>query len=136
MSLIQIQKQYERIPSFTCKTGCTDCCGPVPFTDTEWALLTPEEQNRPFNGLTCKFVSAEGCTIYDRRPLMCRIFGTVEDLQCPHGCRPDTLLTKMQGQTIVRHYRKYPFILNIQQPERTAPTLPSSLLYHVLKAIR
>jgi len=25
---------YSRIPSFICKEGCTDCCGPVHMTKT------------------------------------------------------------------------------------------------------
>lgn len=111
MSLIQIQKQYERIPSFTCKTGCTDCCGPVPFTSEEWALLTPEEQAQEPNGVTCQFASSAGCQIYDRRPLMCRLFGTVDEerMRCPNGCKPDHMMSDQQGKTIVRHYHKNEF---------------------------
>lgn len=108
MSLIQIQKQYERIPSFTCKQGCTECCGVVPFTEEEWALLTPEEQSRESKGLECRFKGANGCTIYDRRPMLCRLFGSVDDkkLTCWHGCGPEKKLTAIQGLTIMRHYLK------------------------------
>lgn len=108
MSLIQIQRQYERIPTFQCKTGCTECCGNVPFTKEEWDQLTPEEQARPTQGLTCRFKGDSGCTIYDRRPMLCRLFGAVDDpkLTCWHGCRPAQPLTKIQGATIMRHYLK------------------------------
>lgn len=109
MSLIQIQKQYERIPSFTCKEECNDCCGPVPFTTEEWAILTPEEQAKPLVSTRCQFASKNGCTIYDRRPLLCRLYGTVAEpkMTCPHGCGPEKKLTAWQGQTIMRYYLKH-----------------------------
>jgi Fe-S-cluster containining protein len=28
------------------------------------------------------------CRVYDRRPLICRLFGMVKAMRCPHGCRP------------------------------------------------
>lgn len=109
MNLIKIQRQYERIPSFTCKEGCTECCGVVPFTEEEWAQLTPEEQQRPTKGLVCRFKGEHGCTIYDRRPMLCRLFGAVdsEKMTCWHGCGPEKKLTAMQGWTIMRHYLKF-----------------------------
>ena len=107
--LIQIQKQYERIPSFGCIPGCTDCCGPVPFSEAEWARLTPEEQAKPLVTHRCQFVGPTGCTIYDRRPLLCRLFGTVNEpkMTCSHGCGPEQTLTPIQGRTIMRHYLKH-----------------------------
>lgn len=108
--LIQIEKQYARLPSFTCKDGCTKCCGPVPFTESEWARLTPEEQARPVPPWRCQFVSETGCTIYDRRPLICRMFGAVDapKMTCPEGCAPTNKLTDRQGATMMRHYLKEP----------------------------
>jgi Fe-S-cluster containining protein len=116
MSLIQIQKIAERIPAFECIPGCTDCCGPVPFSPSEWEAV-PDKRPMPSTDLgeilaglyqggaaKCSYASEAGCAIYAHRPLMCRLFGTVEDLRCPHGKRPDDLLTAMQGKTILRHY--------------------------------
>ncbi|MDH5667750.1 MAG: hypothetical protein OEY86_07055 [Nitrospira sp.] len=104
--LLQIQKQYERIPSFQCREGCTDCCGPVPFTVVELSQI----EARPFTGLRCQYASSHGCTIYKHRPLMCRLFGTVDtpQLRCWHGKRPDVMLSAIQGSTIMRHYLKHP----------------------------
>ena len=116
-SLIQIQKQYERLPSFVCKADCNECCGPVPFTEAEWALLTLEEQAKPLVSTKCQFATATGCSIYERRPLLCRLFGTVDDerTRCWHGCRPEKLLNRQQGLTIMRHYLKHP---RVQDPLR------------------
>lgn len=105
-TLIQIQRQYERIPSFVCIEGCTDCCGPVPMAAAEAELI----ELKPYEGLHCQYATDRGCSIYERRPLLCRLFGTVdhEKMRCPHGKRPDVLLTHRQGDTIMRHYLKHP----------------------------
>lgn len=104
--LLQIQKQYERIPAFTCIPGCTDCCGPVPFATAELAQIEP----KPFAGTSCQYTGETGCTVYDHRPLLCRLFGSVDTpkLLCPHGKGPERRLTAWQGGTIMRHYLKHP----------------------------
>ena len=33
-----------------------------------------------------------GCTVYDERPLICRLFGTTQTLPCPNGRRPVELI--------------------------------------------
>ncbi len=105
-ALIQIQKQYERIPSFACIPGCTKCCGPVPFAEAELAQIQP----KPFTGLQCQYATETGCSVYAHRPLLCRLFGAVDDprLICPEGCGPEKKLTAHQGRTILRHYLKHP----------------------------
>lgn len=109
MSLIQIQRQYERIPTFTCKEGCTDCCGPVPFTVDEWEQIPPDKR-KPLTSHRCQYSGPTGCEIYEVRPLLCRLFGTVkeEGLTCWHGCAPQQKLTAIQGRTMLRHYLKEP----------------------------
>lgn len=37
---------YAMIPSFKCKEGCTECCGPVPFSDWERAQVKIEPASR------------------------------------------------------------------------------------------
>ncbi len=32
---------------------------------------------------------------------MCRLFGAVEDLPCPHGCRPIGLMSRQQAHKIL-----------------------------------
>lgn len=109
-ALIQIQQQYARIPTFTCIPGCNECCGVVPFTESEWALLTPEEQAKPLVSARCQFATETGCSIYERRPLLCRLFGTVNDqkMTCWKGCGPEQKLTAQQGRTIMRKYLQHP----------------------------
>lgn len=100
------QQLYKKIPRFECIEGCTDCCGPVPWSDYELkqARLSAPPPERPDK--TCDFAKEGGCAIHAARPLMCRLFGAVEDLRCPHGRGPLKLLTVEVGHEIVRRYKR------------------------------
>lgn len=87
----QVRAFRARIPTFTCKPGCHDCCGPVLATPREVAWLpVVDEQRRQAaeETLTCPYIGPNGCTVYADRPLICRLFGTTPRLPCPEGCRP------------------------------------------------
>ncbi len=45
--------------------------------------------------LRCKRLVKGRCSIYDRRPIICRLFGASEDpnFQCPHGRMAETPLS-------------------------------------------
>lgn len=97
-----LEKFYAQIPTFKCIPGCFACCGPVPFAKCEWDRI---EDKREATGITCPYASASGCAIYDKRPLICRLFGTTDDLPCPHGCRPAFLMMRSVASEMVRvHY--------------------------------
>jgi Fe-S-cluster containining protein len=46
------------------------------------------------DGLTCRYLKKARCTIYDVRPLICRLYGAASGLECPHGCRPARLVAR------------------------------------------
>lgn len=98
---------YAEIPAFTCKPGCTDCCGLVPFSRDEAARVPEREQ------IGCHCVHADKdigrCTIYADRPFMCRLFGSAPAeprLKCPHGCGPDKPLSSAKAKELTRRYTR------------------------------
>ena len=96
---------YKKIPSFTCIEGCTDCCGPVPWTSHELRRGGLEAiPDLPDDG-RCPLSLQGRCDIHERRPFMCRLFGTVEDMRCPHGRGPLQLLSRAEGHDLVRRYK-------------------------------
>lgn len=119
---------YRDIPATSpCKAGCTDCCGPVPWSDEELARVAADvpaiaqwfEFETPagnaarglMNPLTgkCPFASVDGCQVYERRPFMCRLFATsIEEtrLRCPHGVAPRQPLSARQAQALTVRYCK------------------------------
>lgn len=106
MSVKTIEQLYKKIPGFRCKEGCTDCCGPVPFSKSEWDKVTDKRKPSILHPLTCPYSFHGKCDIYEQRPFMCRIFGTSIDpkLRCPHGCGPEKLFTKKQATRLTVRY--------------------------------
>lgn len=111
----RLNRIYARVPSFECKEGCHECCGPWSCEVSEYVNIRsylresgiPEKQATE---LICPYVDSHGrCEIYPARPLLCRLFGAtkskanyavrllmdIEELMvCPHGCGPDRILTE------------------------------------------
>jgi hypothetical protein len=83
------------IPAFKCVPGCHDCCGPVTTSSIEMARLPVRSEARhaaALADLSCPHLGAEGCMVYDERPLICRLFGTTPSLPCPHGRMPEEMI--------------------------------------------
>lgn len=79
------------IPSFACVPGCHDCCGPVTASSEEMARLPVKSDAEHAAALAewnCVHLGANGCQVYDQRPLICRLFGTTPSLPCPQGRGP------------------------------------------------
>lgn len=101
-----------------CKKGCGDCCGIVPFATEEFEAIPqelkkgvtfdkvgPHYMPRPFVKLNCPFLKSDDsgnkrCGIYEYRPLMCKAFGRLENLTCPHGANTKKLIK-------AKHFRKF-----------------------------
>jgi hypothetical protein len=91
----KIRNLRQQIPTFECVPGCHDCCGPVTTSPEEMARLprkTRAEQDAAMEELNCVHLGPNGCTVYDERPLICRLFGTTRTLPCPNGRRPVELI--------------------------------------------
>ena len=88
----KISALRRQIPSFECVPGCHDCCGPVTTSPEEMSRLprkTAAEQDAAMDELNCVHLGPNGCTVYEERPMICRLFGTTPNLPCPHGRGPE-----------------------------------------------
>ncbi|MEW6115362.1 MAG: YkgJ family cysteine cluster protein [Nitrospirota bacterium] len=99
----RIKKLYAEMPSFTCLEGCTECCGPIPFTRDEWKRV---KDKRKATSVDCPYFLNGRCDIYADRPFICRLYGAAEDLKCPYGCRPEKLLTAEKSAELTKAYLK------------------------------
>lgn len=85
---------YARVPDMAdCKGKCADSCySPFDYGEAERLRIEARAKKRLVPGDTCKscsMLTAEGrCSVYDLRPMICRLFGTAPMLRCQHGCRP------------------------------------------------
>ena len=116
-----LQDIYDKIPDLKCKCLCHKACGMVPahplevaeieaFTgrrvklhDTNWGM---SYENcvvlKPHPGsLTCRYLRRGKCSIYEVRPLVCRLYGVAIGLECEHGCMPAQRLGRNKAHELI-----------------------------------
>lgn len=99
---------YAALPTIQCKQLCQSYCGPIGMTPVECQSIRTSGHPLPsisplthHGALTCSALSPRGkCRIYNQRPLICRLFGLVKALRCPHGCQPSRWLTDTEADAI------------------------------------
>ena len=127
MTARALRMLYREVPAVEgCKPACGKCCGPVPWSPAEIervaSRIPPGTERFPAPGGpegfillanistgSCAFLSAErACTVYDARPLMCRMFGAVDapNMRCPFGAKARAPLNHGQGRALVARYRR------------------------------
>jgi Fe-S-cluster containining protein len=45
----------------------------------------------------CPLLRHGRCTVYDARPMICRLWGLDDFMVCPHGCEPEKRLTHAEA---------------------------------------
>lgn len=108
----EVAALYARIPKINCKQKCQDYCGAIvqlgAFTEAERSeierAMKSAEIVRPAEAspLVCSALDLYGrCAIYVQRPAICRFWGVVEGMTCPHGCEPERLITHAEMNEIL-----------------------------------
>lgn len=107
-----LREVWAEMPAIDCKGLCWDGCSTVPVFPVELELLEKHAGRELATtelayaggrvvglgsfGQPCPFLVLQRCTAREVRPTVCRAFGVVEGLRCPHGCTPTKLLTDEQ----------------------------------------
>lgn len=79
------------IPNMQCDVGCEECCHVVGCNKKEYedVIRFAELRNiKPVKqGLKCPWFQNGGCSVYDERPTVCRLYGHVDSpqMRCPRG---------------------------------------------------
>ena len=96
-----IKELYDKIPSFHCIEGCVECCDNM-------IQFAPEEIKRlpeiHWVERQCPFLCEKGCSVYENRGFICRIYGSSELLPCPHGCKPEKPLTETETRAMFAEF--------------------------------
>jgi len=111
----EIKRLVDRIPTdFPCIPGCTDCCGTHAWTKFEWSQV--KHKLRADNPKAkCPYATTEGCSCYDKRPVICRLYGNADyigtvgpfwnvPLLCPRGIKSDNPLSREEARDIFLKY--------------------------------
>lgn len=70
-----------------------------------------QEQDAALAALSCPHLGADGCQVYDERPLVCRLFGTTPKLACPNGRRPEVMVAPEVEEGVYRYFRQVRHVL-------------------------
>ena len=111
-----LAKIYANLPHLQCKGLCIDQCSVAPCVPAEADHLMERYGYIPLpvgiegKGLICAKLSEEGkCSIYEDRPLICRMYGLVRAMKCPHGCIPHGgFMSYRKGQKLLDRAKKIP----------------------------
>lgn len=110
-----LDELYDQVPAIECRGLCADQCTVISVHPLEldamctasgrdlpvWPrgdsslLLLPADNDR------CPLLVDGRCSVYNARPMICRLFGAVEGMICKHGCKPADLLTDDEGFDLV-----------------------------------
>jgi Fe-S-cluster containining protein len=116
----KLKEIYDQIPQVSCKGLCHGACGPVPATrlereeihkltgrrvKTEPELFQDKRDNdvkilkTNEDGL-CIYLKNERCSVYEARPIICRLYGVADGLRCEHGCWPERPLSREEAMML------------------------------------
>lgn len=103
---------YARLPAIACQGRCAIACGPIPLSDLEARRLQLATHVKPRTVIRvvadgppstaiererCIYLKDEArCSVYSIRPLICRAWGLVRMMSCPHGCVPATWVNDVE----------------------------------------
>lgn len=105
-----IEDIYSKIPHIHCKQKCQQACGPIMMSDFEEKAINAIYGETDFSlesamerkCLTCPKLSKGKCSIYQHRPLVCRLFGVVKEMRCPWGCSPKRWLKREEARELIK----------------------------------
>lgn len=96
---------YAKIPSVACKMLCQASCTVIPCSAAEASAVQRAGGERlyPRDDLSCSMLDSDGsCRVYNDRPTICRLYGAVEGMLCPHGCVPERILSRPEAMELLR----------------------------------
>lgn len=99
-----VEKVYTRLPTLRCRGLCAHSCGPIVFSQKEADRMARKGVPEPgFDATgTCTALKNDRCSIYKNRPLICRFWGMVKAMTCPHGCVPSRFVTPEEENAYMR----------------------------------
>ena len=99
-----LEALYAQVPMIACQRLCTHSCGPIGMTYLEATLIrqaTTLPMTVKSQSITCPLLRRGACMVYHYRPMICRLWGVIASLPCPHACRPERMLTEDEANQLL-----------------------------------
>lgn len=107
----RLQELYNKLPKIDCKGNCVRQCSVVPLGMEEEDYITegyghdriPEPEFQDGEPVCNQLTDDGRCSIHDRRPLICRLYGLVDNpmMKCDHGCEPEYWLSDEKARRLI-----------------------------------
>lgn len=90
---------YAELPTIKCGGYCQDSCGPIEMSVRERQRIEGTHGAVTCGvGPSCTMLRPDGtCRAYEIRPMICRLWGLMESMRCPYGCKPERWLTDAEA---------------------------------------
>ena len=96
----ELEKLYNKIPHSECKRNCVECCkNIIQFSKQELKNMNGYD----FVNGQCSHIINSKCSIYSKRPFVCRLYGASEILRCD-ACIAERFLTKEETAELMHEY--------------------------------
>lgn len=105
-----LEEMYAMIPETKRCIGSGDCCCTSILISVEEMARIPAIQPgyRVWENRCIHLGADLRCRIYDVRPFVCRLYGAGGEFACPHGAKPDTLLSDNEVESLMElYYRNF-----------------------------
>lgn len=101
-ALAELLEIYAAVPSPECKGLCSISCAHIGMGAIERRHLRSQGIQLPMiDQRPCPHLDFAGrCSIYEHRPLICRIYGATPQMACEHGCKPT--LSDAEGHALMQ----------------------------------
>ncbi|WP_053065362.1 YkgJ family cysteine cluster protein [Micromonospora sp. RV43] len=87
--MAELEQIYAELPEIECQGLCSASCNAIVMSAAERQRIRERGVDIAPLDMPCPALSQfNRCTVYDARPLICRLYGLVEQMACPWGCRP------------------------------------------------
>lgn len=99
----KLDELYAGLPKIQCQGFCSASCGPIGMSlrERERAEQAGGRELPIIRQGSCPMLVDRRCSIYEVRPMTCRLWGMVEAMRCPYGCQPERLLTDEEGKRLL-----------------------------------
>ncbi len=143
----EVEALYGRIPKIECRQKCQEYCGAIvqlgAYTEAERPEIERAIKNAEFvrpagaSPLECSALDSHGrCTIYAARPAICRFFGVVEGMTCPHGCEPERIMSHAEMNEILNALAAIAGAGRFNDAKKSlANATPEELIKHVAETL-
>jgi Fe-S-cluster containining protein len=104
----QLDQLYAELPTIACQGMCWDSCGPIEMTVAERERISRAGVDIPQGSylrdgpaLCPALTMLHQCSVYEIRPLICRIWGMTRRMRCNFGCKPDRYLSEPEAYEFI-----------------------------------